>query len=291
MEKAAPLDKNTDTGGWPASPWKEDAQAAMAWQAQRFPQVAASLAGDGADFPLVTDVWRNDSAEIADLLHYQGRFAAGMDDRTKGAHLVAFYSHQLSIAAGALYLRTGLVPDLDPGSLAFRFEPYAPKNAGEGALACPSDARRFHFRFRHFRRGRDNAPLFHDSFVASLVPVVETVKARTGLSSVAQWRLAADGIAGAFLEIGAASAQEEQAMVSALAIVNTEGSPLKSDALRYQKVAAIMDGVPVERNFRLRSGCCLYYRTDGGTFCDVCVLLDEKTQRCRLRAHLERAGG
>jgi len=285
------LDENPDTDGWPASPWKEDAQAAMAWQAQRFPQVAASLAGDDADFSLVTDIWRKDSAEIADLLDYQGRFAAGMDDRTKGAHLVAFYSHQLSIAAGALYLRTGLVPDLDPGSLAIRFEPYAPKNAGEITLVCPSDARRFHFRFRQFRQGRDSASLFHDSFVASLAPVVETVKVRTGLSPVAQWRLAADGIAGAFLEIGAASAQEERAMASALAIVNTEGSPLCSSALRYQKIAAILGGESVERIFRLRSGCCLYYRTDGGTFCDVCVLLDEETQKSRLRAHLERAGG
>lgn len=274
------MEKNTETGSWPGSRWKEDAQAAMAWQAQRFPQVAASLAGEGADFPLVTDVWR--VSGINDLMDYQGRFAAGMDDRTKGAHLVAFYSHQLSIAAGSIFLRSGLVPDLDPGSLAIRFEP-----AGD----VPLDARRFHFRFRQFRRGPDSASLFHDGFVASLAPVVETVKARTGLSSVAQWRLAADGIAGAFLEIGAVSAQEEQAMAAALAIINTEGSPLKSDALRYQKVTAILDGVPVERNFRLRSGCCLYYRTDGGTFCDVCVLLDEETQKSRLRTHLERAGG
>jgi hypothetical protein len=289
------LDKNPDTGSWPGSPWKEDAQgkedaqAAMAWQAQRFPQVAASVADDSADFPLVTDVWR--VSEINDLIDYQGRFAAGMDDRTKGAHLVAFYSHQLSIAAGSIFLISGLVPDLDPGSLSIRFEPYSRNDADRVAGGFPLDARRFHFRFRQFHQSPDSASLFHDGFVASLAPVIETVKARTGLSSVAQWRLAADGIAGAFLEIGAASAQEEQAMASALAIVNTEGSPLSSSALRYQKIAAIVGGVPVERTFRLRSGCCLYYRTDGGTFCDVCVLLDEETQRSRLRARLERAGG
>ncbi len=285
------MNDNPDNGGWPATPWKENAQTAIAWQARRFPQVAASFAGDDADFSLANDIWRKDGTGIADLLHYQGRFAAGMDDRTKGAHLAAFYSHQLSIAAGALYLRTGLVPDLDPAILAFRFEPYAPKNAGKGPLACPSDARRFHFRFCQFRQGRDNASLFHDSFVASLAPVVETVKARTGLSSTAQWRLAADGIAGAFLEIGTASGQEEQAMASALAVVNTEGSPLSSSAVRYQKIATIVGGVPVERIFRLRSGCCLYYRTDEGTFCDVCVLLDEETKKIRLHAHLERTGG
>lgn len=278
------MDENANTGDWPASPLMEDAQAALAWLAQQFPQVGASVDGDEADFSLVADACR----EIDELLDYQGRFAAGMDDRTKGAHLVAFYGHHLSLAAGGIFLRSGLVPDLDPSSLAIRFEPYSRK---DGAEVFPADLRRLHFRFRDFRKGPDNAALFHDGFVASLAPVIETVRAHTGLSSVAQWRLAADGIAGAFLEIGAASAQEEQAMAWALAIVNTEGSPLKSGALRYQKIAAIVDGVPVERVFRLRSGCCLYYRTDGGTFCDVCVLLDEETQKSRLRAHLEGAGG
>ncbi|WP_244506492.1 (2Fe-2S)-binding protein [Pararhizobium polonicum] len=224
---------------------------------------------------------------IAWLLDYQARFAAGMDERTKGAHLISFYSHHLGIAAGIIYLRTGLVADLDPDSLAIRFEPFGENDAE----VFPADARRFHFRFARCFRGDDGASLFHDAFVASLTPVIETLQARTGLSPVAQWRLAADGIAGAFLEIGMASGEAERAMAAALAIVKRDGSPFSSAALRYERIEAVCDGVAIERSFRLRGGCCLYYRTEGGDFCDVCVLLDEQTQKSRLRAHMERTGG
>lgn len=224
---------------------------------------------------------------IERLLDYQTRFAAGMDDRTRGAHLISFYSHHLGIAAGAVYLRAGLVADLGPDSLAIRFEPCG----GNEAAAFPADARRFHFYFDRCFHSGDGVSLFHDAFVASLTPVIETLQARTGLSPVAQWRLAADGIAGAFLEIGMASGEEERAMVAALAIVKRDGSPFSSAALRYERVEAVCGGVAVTRNFRLRSGCCLYYRTEGGDFCDVCVLLDDQTQKSRLRAHIERTGG
>ncbi|WP_438753043.1 ferric iron reductase [Pararhizobium sp. O133] len=260
-----------------------DAERAMAWQAETFPQVSASL-GDGEGCLSVFEAWRADSVWLADCLDYQNRFAAGMDERTRGAHLMAFYCHHLSIAAGAIHLKTGLVADLDPQHLAVRFESYdLPAQASAGHV------RRFHFRFSSFLTGA-SANDFHDSFVKSLMPVVEALQARTGLSAAAQWRLAADGITGAFLEIGSADGDEEGAIASALAIVKLPGSPLLSSELHYEQIEAERDGVPVERIFRLRSGCCLFYRTQGGNFCDVCVLLDSTVQRSRLRDHLARAG-
>lgn len=80
-------------------------------------------------------------------------------------------------------------------------------------------------------------------------------------------------------------------MAAALAIINRAGSPVFSETARYAKIGAVCDGIPVERIFRLRSGCCLYYRTEGGDFCDVCVLLDDETQKSRLQALVERTGG
>lgn len=250
-----------------------------------------SLGLEGGDFLPVTEAWRRDGDMVGCLLSYQNRFAAGMDDRVRGAHLISFYSHHLSIVAAAVYLRTELVPDLHPDRLAFRFEPVVPHDSVPPGGTYPSDISRFHFRFERLARDDDWALLFHDGFVESFTPVIDALQGRTGLSPVAQWRLVADGIAGAFLEVGTALGDEERAMAAALAIINRVGSPLCSDAMRYQRIDAVCDGIPVERMFRLRSGCCLYYRTEGGDFCDVCVLLDDQTQKSRLHAHVERTGG
>lgn len=261
------------------------AKAAIAWQAENFPQVAASLSNDDAGFFSVIEAWGQGSEWLEDCLRYQKHFADGMDERTCGAHLIAFYCHHLSIAAGSVYLTTGLVPDLDPQRLAVRFE-----NHDLVAPASQLAIKHLHFRFSRLLP-KGNAGSFHDTFIASLMPVAEALQARTGLSTAAQWRLAADGITGAFLEIGMAREDEDGAMASALAIVKIQGSPLLSGELHYERIEAMRDGVPVEQVFRLRSGCCLYYRTDGGDFCDVCVLLEPDVQRNRLRDHLMRAGG
>ncbi len=257
----------------------------MAWVAERFPQVAASLGDHDTGFLNVVEAWSHDSAWLAECLQYQSHFAVGMDERTRGAHLIAFYCHHLSIAAGSVYLASGLVPDLDPNDLAVRFENLDPVVPGSQPAM-----KRLHFRFHRFLPEGD-AGRFHDTLVEGLMPVVEALQARTGLSVAAQWRLAADGITGAFLEIGRARDDEEAAMASALDIVKIPGSPLLSNELHYERIEVMRDGTPVERVFRLRSGCCLYYRTDGGDFCDVCVLLEPDVQRNRLRDHLMRTGG
>ncbi|KQS97789.1 MULTISPECIES: (2Fe-2S)-binding protein [unclassified Rhizobium] len=261
------------------------AGAAITWQAENFPQVAASLDDDGTGFFSVIEAWSQGSEWLEDCLRYQNHFAVGMDERTRGAHLIAFYCHHLSIAAGAVYLTTGLVPDLDPQRLAVRFE-----NHDSAASSFQPAIKRLHFMFGRFLP-EGSAQSFHDAFVASLTPVVEALQARTGLSAAAQWRLAADGITGAFLEIGLAGGEEAGAMASALDIVKIPGSPLLSSELHYERIETTRDGIPVEQVFRLRSGCCLYYRTDGGDFCDVCVLLEPDVQRNRLRDRLMRSGG
>jgi hypothetical protein len=284
------VDENRDSGSFKEDDGRQ-ADAAIAWQAAHFPQVAVSREREGGGFLQVTEAWHGDGDMVECLLDYQNRFATGMDDRVKAAHLISYYSHHLSIAAAAIYLRTGLVPDLRPDRLTFRFEPIVPHNRVPPVEIRPSGVCRFHFRFAGFTRVDHWAALFHDMFVESFIPVIEALLGRTGLSPVAQWRLAADGIAGAFLEVGAVLGEEECAMTAALAIINRTGSPLSSDVVRYTRIDAVCAGVAVERIFRLRSGCCLNYRTEGGDFCDVCVLLDEETQKSRLRAHVERTGG
>lgn len=274
MEKAREL-KMEDAAG------EEEARAAIAWLDAAFPEVACSLSSD-EDVLLPSAFWAEGSPDVEACLSYQERFGAGMDNKVRAAHLIAFYSYQLSLAAAAIYLCSGRVPDV----AGLRFEHYArPLKAGA------VDAGRFHFRMR-LKEVSGGEPgvagsLLHDLFVAHLRPVIACLKQRCGLSLRAQWRLAADSVAGAFLEFGRRREMEAEAIAQALAIVKRAGSPLHSEALRYERIeVAAAHGKDLSRTYRMRGGCCLYYRTDGGSYCDSCVLLEPDARRERLRAHL-----
>ncbi|WP_275783683.1 (2Fe-2S)-binding protein [Pararhizobium gei] len=280
------LAEQADFGDKPSFPSGDDLSEALAWQAERFPDVALSQRTSFSRFENADQAWDPEGAFVEVLMGYQTQFAAGMDDRVRGAHLMAFYSHHLSIAVGALFLKTGRVIDLDPSTLAVRFEPLGEKTLQNR----PADARRLHFCFSDFASGSDPLAAFHDGFVAGLRPVVNTIASRSGLSPTALWRLAADGLTGAFLDVGIALCDEKRAMGLARSLVRKSGSPLSFD-VHFEYVETNIEGILSGRFFRLRSGCCLFYRTKDGRFCDVCVLLDERTRKDRLRAHLEGAGG
>ncbi|MCA1404614.1 (2Fe-2S)-binding protein [Ensifer sp. IC3342] len=258
-----------------------EVRAAVAWLEVAFPEAACTLVLD-KDMQVPSAFWAEGSPDVETCLSYQERFGAGMDDKVRAAHLIAFYSHQLSLVAAAIYLCSGRVPDV----AGLRFERYArPLKAGA------VDAGRFHF-YMGLRQASGSAPedadeLFHDRFVAHLKPVIALLKRRCGLSLRAQWRLAADSVAGTFLEVGRRRGTEAEAIVWALAIVKRSGSPLHSDALHYERIEVVTaDGKELSRTYRMRGGCCLYYRTDGGSYCDSCVLLEPEARRERLRAHL-----
>lgn len=258
---------------------RDAAAAAVEWLASAFPDAACSLAGASMGFAPVAAFWAQGSADAEACLAYQDRFASGMDDKIRAAHLISFYSHQLSLATGAIYLAGGLVSDVS----GLRFETYSRSVAGRTL-----EAGRFHFLVEALQCAGDEADWrFHDAFVAHLKPVIALIRRRCGLSSRAQWRLAADGLAGAFLDIGRRRGEEASAVERALAIVKRQGSPLFSRELHYEEISAtVTGGGERSRLYRIRGACCLYYRSDGGGFCDTCVLLGPELRRERLRAHL-----
>ncbi|MGF6173952.1 (2Fe-2S)-binding protein [Ensifer sp. 4252] len=249
-----------------------------------FPEVGFSLEATGDDFLSEARFWAEDGGGLEAGLAYQDRFAEGMDDKIRAAHLIAFYSNQLALALGSLYLGAGIVAAVR----GLRFEEFS-RVYGERVV----EAKRFHFSLALPAAGDDtpaDADAFGETFAAHLAPIVATLKRRTGLSSGAQWRLAADSLAGGFLEIGRALGDEETGMARALAIVTRAGTPLFSDRLCYENITVeIGDSAghrPLSRVYRLRGGCCLYYRTQGGSYCDSCVLLAPDERRERLQVHL-----
>ncbi|WP_223843361.1 ferric iron reductase [Sinorhizobium fredii] len=259
------------------------AVAAIEWLAAAIPEVACSIASSDANFQSPGGFW-SEAENLETCLTYQDRFASGMDDKVRAAHLIAFYSHQLSLAAGAIHLASGLVPIV----AALRFETFSRPLNGRTLTAG-----RFHFlvelpqsESEMEREALDQR--LHDGFVAHIKPVIAFLKRRCGLSARAQWRLAADSLAGAFLEIGRRRQEEDKAIEQALAIVNHAHSPLASRQLHYERieVACGGGGEVRSRTYRIRGGCCLFYRAGGGSYCDTCVLLEPELRRDRLRAHL-----
>ncbi|WP_143348220.1 (2Fe-2S)-binding protein [Ensifer adhaerens] len=253
----------------------------------QFPEAAVSLGPAASDFSPPGDFWAAGSAGLEAGLAYQDFFGARMTDRIRAAHLIAFYSRQLSVVLGAFHLGAGLRTEV----AGIRFEDWTRLHRGVEVAA-----KRYHFRLQPVaveRRGGGGASALEQAFIAHLAPVIAVLKKRAGLFSGAQWRLAADSLAGAFLEIGRAIDDEARGMAEALAIVKRPGSRLYSDELCYEEIVAIdpQGGEQLSRQYRIRCGCCLYFRTEGGSFCDTCVLLEPEDRRARLAAHLMQNGG
>ncbi|WP_156387050.1 MULTISPECIES: ferric iron reductase [unclassified Rhizobium] len=230
-----------------------------------------SFGNADASFRTVATAW---AEWLDDWLAYQKNFGTGPDERIQAAHLMTFYAHHLGAVAGHLFLASGDVVDLSPESLHVRFEAFDPM---EGR---PEAARRFHFRSLHSAApGSEDA--LHDNLVHSLLPAVEVLGRRCGLSAGSLRRLASDGIFGAFVDVGRALNEEDRATAVGLAIVEKQGSPFRSGAPRLERIVGC-DGE--ERVYRIRSGCCLAYRAGEGRHCDVCVLLSPEERRRRLAA-------
>jgi ferric iron reductase protein FhuF len=221
-----------------------------------------------AAFLPVADAWR---LWIDDWLAYQANFGTGPDEKIRSAHLATFYAHQLALTVAKRVLADERPPDLHPERLRVGF---VPCDSGDGV---PAGARRFHF---HAASQTEPADL-HDCFVESLKPVIDALSARSALSRGSLWRLASDGIAGAFLDTGEMLGDTQRATQMAMAIVERHASPFRSGMARFESVCG--DDAAC-RTYRIRTGCCLVYKAENGRHCDVCVLLPAPERRRRLLA-------
>lgn len=252
----------------------------------QFPDAGVSLGPADGAFSAPAGFWAAGGAGIEESLAYQDFFAVGMTDRIRAAHLIAFYSRQVSVVLGALYLGAGVQAEI----AGIRFEDWSRLHQDRAVAG-----KRYHFQVDLAERLQqpECIGVFERGFTAHLAPVIAILKKRSGLSSGAQWRLAADSLAGAFLEIGRAIGDEARGMAEALAIVKRPGSRLFSEEIGYEEISATdpASGAQLSRQYRIRCGCCLYFKTEGGSFCDTCVLLEPDDRRVRLAARLTQNGG
>jgi hypothetical protein len=218
------------------------------------------------------------SEALSTLLAYQRSFARGMDQRTQAAYLIGQYAYFHALVVAAAILREGVIPVFKPNALAWRLVSAESGMPPRLELGVKSASVR---------------PASESTVAAELerafAPIIEALRARTGFGRRPQWRIAADSIASAFLDVGKANGDQAKAADLVEAIVKTDGSPFANDALAFVRVAA--SNGDASEIFRLRGGCCRYVKVEGGNLCPTCVLRDREEQLALLQRFMDERQG
>ncbi|MDI7863493.1 ferric iron reductase [Rhizobiaceae bacterium n13] len=267
---------------------------ALSWLTGLWPSLEVTYGTPDADMFSAVDLGDPGSNAVAQLLAYHRQLLPRPDARTLAASVLGQYSYFLGLAAAAPYLLSGTVPDLSAGNLFFRLVA-----AEEGADA---PFRRFHLRLLsavpsmknagHFADPPARRALLQQILEDHLRPLVMALRQISSFGRDAQWRIAGDSVAAAFLEIGRRLGETERATAEALAILRQPGSAFRNKQLDFVTLrVATPDAGVIEETFRLRGGCCRLYKLDGGSLCPTCVLAEPQWREEQLRRLLlERSG-
>lgn len=275
------------------TPRAEEALVQRALEAQTayMPDVRADTGPLGAGWT-TAEAFFSDKVALGEFLAFEQSLNEGTDLRTAAALLMTDYGYILAAAAVPLFTGFGLVPDLSPASVALSY--YTTEEPHDGKM---QRTRRAHVRFLEeiFRQGQlddvADGERFRVEIERHFRPVIEAIHLRARLSRAALWRLAADAIAGRFLDSGRRFGTVEVARASAMRILKVPGSPLANRQLHYFDLT-VLDSHQQEFSyaFRQRGGCCRFYQVEGGEYCPTCVLKDpaERDEELRLamRRHL-----
>jgi ferric iron reductase protein FhuF len=221
-------------------------------------------------------------ARLPDILGQIGDHWRTDDGRVQAAFFIHGHCWRIAAPAIACYLAESRVPDVSPGNVAVRFDRQGAAAApslrssrfaglpadGQATLACAdSDALRGWLRER----------LEHH-----LAFVVSALRAHSPLGVRAQWALAADACASAYLWAGKKLGDQDRACAEAGALLAAPGSPLRSRGTFLD-----LEHAGRHEIFLRRGSCCLSYRLPEPTYCATCPLIPmEETER-RLRDYLE----
>jgi hypothetical protein len=226
-----------------------------------------------------------DSTLLAEWLARSVAEYPGAERRVAGSFFFGSYVWYLSLAAAGCYLADRRVPDLAPTNVAVRMSRYTWR---EGEASGEAERVEIRFLARRFAALPDDpaarspealvlpdAPALREwlraQLEAHLAPLIDAIVKRTRLGKRAQWNLAADSAAAAFLHMGQSLGLAEHAMAEGLAFVRAPGSPLLNRDTGY--VTLEQEGRC--ESFRQRGGCCLYYKVSPGNNCSTCVLRPE----------------
>lgn len=245
-----------------------------------------------ADWWTADRLMRPGSPELDAMLKVEAERCPGLDVKGQCAFVIGDSAYYLSVVLAGLYLAERQVPDLTPAQLALRVRTVAWHLDGESGTYPQLCFRFLTPRFWTDRHGRlplgGQSVLGDDELRAALrqqlehfyLPLLVQTHGISRLSKGAGWRLVADALAAAFLQVGRELGCEAHAKREAIAIIRCRDSLLYNRQTGFFDVQVADPNNPehvlVSRSFRARGGCCRFYTCDDGRYCTTCVL--EKTE-------------
>jgi len=230
-----------------------------------------------------TELVAADGAPLRAVLARIGGRWQTADRRIHAAFFVNDYVWRLAGATIAAYLSEGRAPDTSAGNVAFRFDAegsaspptfltarFAALVGDDEAQAAKAQVVRDRARLRGWLRQR---------LETHLELIVASLRALSPLGRRAQWSLAADACASAFLWAGGKLGDEDAAQAEATAFLAAPSSQL-----RARPSFLTLEHAGGSETFLLRASCCLSYKLPGHQYCATCPLLPEQERVERLRA-------
>ncbi|PTY38700.1 hypothetical protein BGP77_10995 [Saccharospirillum sp. MSK14-1] len=235
------------------------------------------------------------------LLAQEAERCPGLDVKGQVAFLLGGAMHYLMVVVAPLLLMGRQVPLLDPERLAFRTRQVPWQHGKESGTYQAIDWRFAEDAFWTDQSGDlpaggiavSSAEALYAQLNAQLAtvfePLIERFKVISRLSRGAQWRQAADALAGAFLTTGQTLHMEPAARAVADTLIGDSRSPLHNSKTGFVEIVVDHPAKPdqtIRQTYRARGGCCRYYTADSGHLCSTCVLVKPEERDERLRNHL-----
>jgi hypothetical protein len=243
-----------------------------------------STPADAAAIPAI-------AAAIEPWLAAEAEMHSGLDRRAQAAFVIGKAARSISHPLAAIFMLHGATPELVADRVHLRRQRYRWEHDGESGEALryvPC------FNSRAFIAGDVDAlrAAIDAALIAAMTPLVSAARSASGLSPGALWRLVADMVCSAFLNVGEQIGDIPGAQVHALSVARRPGSPLNNRVSGFQHVTLPDPADPArilaERWFITRGGCCRWYTHPEGEYCATCVLLKPEQQQAKLRDHLRR---
>jgi hypothetical protein len=257
---------------------------------RRFPELRLQAGGSAAGFTPLAALADPAGATLAGFLAAPAAIHPGIDRKAQAALLLGLLTRGLAGPAAALAAESGCLPS--PDGLSIRLETYRWEVGSRSGTALRPGLRLAAMPDRLPPGAAPVAPL-HDWLLARLAPLVTALGTASGLSAGALWRVAADMVCLACLQL-AEQAGEGGAPYRRLGLdlVRQPGSPLNNGRTGLQQVVLPDPAAPArvlaERDFLRRGGCCRLYTCAGHGKCSTCLLRPAAEQQSLLRDYLAR---